>query len=471
MTGPSALANACSTNHGSVSARSRSVAASAGAPLAVTKSSQRAGSARNDGIDSGETDRVRSAPPPESGADSMRPVASIRKPVATGPTASTNPLARVRGEPLARPGFALEHAVGEGGGGLHGAVFGDGATGVVRRTPPAGCRPAASRPTRRPAWSGSRPRRTPSAAARRPRAAVPVKRTLAQWSRPSVVTSSTSASSADDFGRLVSGARLEVAADLGEHRRASSRRPSALRSLRSYAACSGRNCSFACSTNACGVEARGQRTGDGAEARAPRRAHHRSMRRFGGRPGGGLRLVAAGLGAEAARRPAYCIAGRAGLRAGEEHPDDQDDADDQQRGSAACWRTPRTGRSATAARRVPRPAARPAIGPIHRDMPDGGARRRRAPALRGRGARLGRHHRLDAAPAGAAGAALGGVAGGRGDALALRARGCGRRPAAWRRRGRRRRTQTTASGRRLCRAIFTVVLQQRAELTKVRRRQ
>ena len=53
-TGPSALANARSTNQGSVPASSFSVAISAASPVAVTRAFQRVGSARNPGTSSGD---------------------------------------------------------------------------------------------------------------------------------------------------------------------------------------------------------------------------------------------------------------------------------------------------------------------------------------------------------------------------------------------------------------------------------
>src|SRR5437588_2125543 len=90
MIGPSARANACSTNQGSVCASSFSVPPSAASPSSRTCSFHCRGSARNDGSRKGEIDRERSGVFPASGAFSSAPSGPMRKAAAAGPTVTAN---------------------------------------------------------------------------------------------------------------------------------------------------------------------------------------------------------------------------------------------------------------------------------------------------------------------------------------------------------------------------------------------
>src|SRR5947207_11420133 len=90
MIGPSARANACSTNQGSVCASSFSVPPSAASPSSRTCSFHCRGSARNDGNRRGEIDRERCGVTPASGAFSSVPSGPMRKAATAGPTMTAN---------------------------------------------------------------------------------------------------------------------------------------------------------------------------------------------------------------------------------------------------------------------------------------------------------------------------------------------------------------------------------------------
>ena len=171
IAGPSRPANACSTNHGSVSARSLNVAASVGIAVgddelvpARRRAEERRQRQRRDR--QREVGRRPAKAPDRSG----RTRRSQRR-ATNGPTARDYPPPGVRGQALARPGLALQRAIGELADGMPHAVrrsrAAGAASGLARA---AGCPTAASRRARRPASTGARPRRTAPAAPRRPRA-------------------------------------------------------------------------------------------------------------------------------------------------------------------------------------------------------------------------------------------------------------------------------------------------------------
>ncbi len=202
---------------------------------------------------------------------------------------------------------------------------------------------------------------------------------------------------------------------------------SALRSPSSYAACSLRNCSFACSANAAASKPGGNlpvaAAGAGPAVVAPITGSKRAEAAGAGSSVGSTRGDVPVL----APAPAYC-SGRAGCARRDSSMRTRNTPPTTSSASSRKLANPSDRPKCDSSAASPRPAARPAIGPSQRDAPAAaGARGAAWPAPPGPAptARTARRWARSARSApGSPGAAR---------------RACGHRPDAWRRRCRRRR--------------------------------